>query len=124
MAGHGHDPDDAGREAPPSELVIFIAAEPGLAERLLAVHVPDERDRCRGCPNGAGPHLPWPCVLHRAAADAQAYQAERRRAQVASAPASHDQVQRNSSPLKKVRNSRTGAPAVVRLGQVPRRRMK
>jgi hypothetical protein len=52
------------------ELITFIAAEPGMADRLIRVHVPDERGRCRACSIGAqaGNHQ-WPCKL-RSAADA------------------------------------------------------
>lgn len=59
-----------GHQALSSELVVFIAAEVGLAERLLAAHVADDHGRCRGCPNGAAVHMPWPCPLHSAAVDA------------------------------------------------------
>lgn len=55
-----------------SELVVFIAAEKGLAGRLLAAHVPDDHGRCRACPNGAATNMPWPCPLHQAATDAHA----------------------------------------------------
>jgi hypothetical protein len=52
------------------ELITFIAAEPGMADRLIAAHVPDEHGRCRACSlgNSAG-HQRWPCRL-RSAADA------------------------------------------------------
>lgn len=62
------------------ELIIFIAAEAGLAERILAAHVPDEHDRCRGCPNGNAVHMPWPCLLHKAATAAQQHRRQGNRA--------------------------------------------
>lgn len=43
-----------------------LARLPGLTARLLVLHVPDERSRCRGCTSG-GTGLPgasWPCALH------------------------------------------------------------
>jgi hypothetical protein len=46
-------------------LVVFIAAEPGLAERLLAVHVDDGSGRCRVCSSGAqSGRNAWPCTIH------------------------------------------------------------
>jgi hypothetical protein len=58
------------------ELITFIVAEPGMADRLIRAHVPDSHGRCRACPIGAqaGNHQ-WPCKL-RSAADA-AKQADR-----------------------------------------------
>ncbi|GAA1310883.1 hypothetical protein [Pseudonocardia xinjiangensis] len=57
------------------ELTVFIAAESGMADRLLRAHVADRLGRCRGCPNGRAGHMPWPCSLHAAAIDALARQA-------------------------------------------------
>ncbi len=43
-----------------------LARLPETTRRLLAVHVPDERGRCRGCtaPGTGMPGAAWPCVLH------------------------------------------------------------
>jgi hypothetical protein len=49
-------------------VVAFIAAEDGMAERILNAHMPDRHGRCRGCPNSRTLNAPWPCMLHRAAA--------------------------------------------------------
>lgn len=56
-----------------SELLVFIGREAGLAERILAAHIADDHGRCEACPNGTAVHMPWPCPLHDAAADAQLY---------------------------------------------------
>jgi hypothetical protein len=54
-----------------AELVAFIAAEPGLADRLLAEHRNDGSGRCRVCTGGAqAGRYQWPCAIHRAATDA------------------------------------------------------
>lgn len=44
----------------------------GLASRLLAAHVPNERGRCKACtaPGYGTPHEMWPCVVHTIAASA------------------------------------------------------
>lgn len=52
------------------ELIIFIAGQAGMSDRLVATHVPDEHGRCQACPNGVAVNMPWPCPLHRAATDA------------------------------------------------------
>lgn len=54
-------------------LAAAIGAVPGLADRLLAEHVPDPDGRCRLCPIGAqaGWHR-WPCRIHVYAAAARA----------------------------------------------------
>jgi len=48
-----------------SPIVEFIAREPGLAARLLLVHVDDGSRRCRVCSGGAqsGRHE-FPCQIH------------------------------------------------------------
>ena len=52
------------------ELIAFIVAEPGMADRLIRAHVPDDQGRCRACPIGAqAGQQRWPCAL-RSAADA------------------------------------------------------
>ncbi|OLT21873.1 hypothetical protein BJF78_33740 [Pseudonocardia sp. CNS-139] len=53
------------------ELAVFIAAETGMADRILAAHVPDVRGRCCGCPNSSTGNMPWPCALRAAAVGAQ-----------------------------------------------------
>ena len=43
-----------------------LAWQPETTQRLLKLHVPDGRARCRGC-TGGGTGLPaatWPCRLH------------------------------------------------------------
>jgi hypothetical protein len=49
-----------------NELARELARMPGVPQRLLAVHVPDEHGRCRAC-TASGTGLPdgkWPCALH------------------------------------------------------------
>lgn len=54
-------------------VVVFIAGEPGMAQRLLDVHTDDGTGRCRSCAVGAGHgRHAWPCTIHRAAAAALA----------------------------------------------------
>ncbi len=50
-----------------------LARLPETTCRLLAVHVPDDRSRCRGCttPGTGMPGAAWPCVLHFYASAAQ-----------------------------------------------------
>lgn len=51
---------------PGGELAVQLGRLDGVAQRLLATHVPDPRGRCRGCTT-AGTGLPgagWPCALH------------------------------------------------------------
>ena len=52
-------------------LVTLIRSQPGMAERLLAVHDDDGSGRCRVCSTGgqAGRYR-WPCAIRMAAADA------------------------------------------------------
>ena len=53
-------------DSEPGELVVELGRLGVLAQRLLAVHVPDRHGRCRGCTVG-GTGLPgavWPCALH------------------------------------------------------------
>lgn len=51
-------------EAERAALVDVIADVPGLAERLLQVHRPDEAGRCAACPrNGLG-RVRWPCPIY------------------------------------------------------------
>jgi hypothetical protein len=55
----------------PNPIVVFIAAEPGAAARLLAAHVNDGTDHCRACVrNEQGARAAWPCPLHGLAAQA------------------------------------------------------
>jgi hypothetical protein len=52
--------------------VLTIAAAPGTADRLLAVHVNDGRGRCRICTiGGQAGHQQWPCWLYTAALEAR-----------------------------------------------------
>jgi hypothetical protein len=54
-------------------IVEFIAAEPGLADRLLALHVDDGTGHCRACPiGGQSGYLRWPCQIRILAARARA----------------------------------------------------
>lgn len=48
------------------ELAVQLARLAGVAQRLLAVHVPDPHGRCRGCttPGTGLPGAVWPCALH------------------------------------------------------------
>jgi hypothetical protein len=48
------------------ELARELARMPGVPQRLLAVHVPDDRGRCRACttPGTGLPGAEWPCALH------------------------------------------------------------
>lgn len=45
---------------------VFIAAQPGGPKRLLRIHQPDDRHRCRGCstPGTGTPGAEWPCPIH------------------------------------------------------------
>lgn len=54
---------DAG--SPLDEAVLFIARQPGGADRLLNAHRPDQRNRCRACtaPGTGVPQAPWPCPM-------------------------------------------------------------
>jgi hypothetical protein len=42
-----------------SEAILFVAAQSGGAQRLLAAHEPDTDGRCVAC----GRQAHWPCVL-------------------------------------------------------------
>ena len=72
MPGHRHHPAHGVTEvAEPrrgeavDELVTLMAAEPGMAQRLLAVHTDDGTGRCRVCTSGAqAARQHWPCPLH------------------------------------------------------------
>jgi hypothetical protein len=48
------------------ELAVQLGRLSGVAQRLLAVHVPDQHGRCRGCttPGTGLPGAVWPCALH------------------------------------------------------------
>lgn len=61
---------EVGSEAavPLGELALQLGRLGGVAQRLLAVHVPDRHGRCRGC---TVPGAVWPCALHFYAAAAQ-----------------------------------------------------
>jgi hypothetical protein len=46
-------------------LVALMVSQPGMAERLLAVHTDDGTGRCRVCSDGAqAGHHAWPCSIH------------------------------------------------------------
>ena len=49
-----------------SDVARELAGLPGVAQRLLALHVPDGRGKCRACtrPGTGLPGAPWPCPLH------------------------------------------------------------
>ncbi|GAA1280942.1 hypothetical protein GCM10009609_51170 [Pseudonocardia aurantiaca] len=50
------------------ELITFIAAEPGMADRLIREHASDPSGHCRVCSSGAqAGRSAWPCTLRRAA---------------------------------------------------------
>jgi len=52
-------------------LVTFIRCEPGVAARLLALHIDDGTGRCAICTAGSQTgHLAWPCQTQMAAAAA------------------------------------------------------
>jgi hypothetical protein len=53
-------------------IVEFIAAEPGLADRLLALHIDDGTGHCRACSIGQAGYLRWPCQIHILATRARA----------------------------------------------------
>lgn len=57
---------------PLGELALQLGRLGGVAQRLLAVHVPDWHGRCRGCtvPGTGLPGAVWPCALHFYAATA------------------------------------------------------
>lgn len=50
---------------------------------LLALHLPDEKGRCRACtaPGTGVPHDPWPCAVHDVAARADRIARARERGQ-------------------------------------------
>jgi protein-tyrosine-phosphatase len=51
-----------------AELIAFIAAQSGMAERLMREHVSDRSGHCRVCSTGAqAGRSAWPCTLRRAA---------------------------------------------------------
>jgi hypothetical protein len=55
----------AERHAGLDPIVEFIAAEPGMAVRLLAEHRDDGSGRCRVCPSGPqAARKVWPCPLY------------------------------------------------------------
>jgi len=74
--GRGFTPrPERGRAAPrclvTDELVRFIAAQSGMADRLLSIHVADAGGRCAGCAIGGQHGRPvWPCTIQVAAAAA------------------------------------------------------
>ncbi len=67
-AEHALPVDDGGVDRIAAEL----ARLPGVARRLLVLHVPDEQARCRECtvPGTGLPGAAWPCALHFYAAAA------------------------------------------------------
>ena len=55
-----------------SELAVLIARMDGVADRLLALHVPDRAGRhCLGCALPQTGCTPWPCTLHEVALQAR-----------------------------------------------------
>ena len=44
-------------------LVALINGEPGMAERILAVHIDDSTGRCAGCVQHDRPAASHPCVI-------------------------------------------------------------
>src|SRR5919108_5586627 len=78
---------------PVNELVALILSEPGMADRLLAIHADDGTGHCRVCSGGgqSGRDV-WPCTIHECA----------RRASVLERPDNYPQ--RSPNP-----RSRTGA---------------
>jgi hypothetical protein len=62
----------------PSEIGALLAELPGVADRLLAVHVPDPHGRCRACDLPQTPTPPWPCTLTAYAREASRLQRSRR----------------------------------------------
>lgn len=62
-----------------SDVARELADLPGVPQRLLAVHVPDGRGRCRGCtrPGTGIPGTEWPCALQLYAAAAVEIQKQR-----------------------------------------------
>ena len=55
-----------------SELALLLARLDGVADRLLAEHVPDRDGRhCRGCALPQSGSTPWPCTLHEIALQAR-----------------------------------------------------
>lgn len=49
----------------PSPVAAQLARMPRVVENLLAEHLPDARNRCRGCglPGTGSAYLAWPCSL-------------------------------------------------------------
>jgi hypothetical protein len=64
------DPDVPDRWA---QLAQILGTMPDVIERLMAEHVPDDTNRCRGCtlPGTGRPNEPWPCSLRKLAEQAQ-----------------------------------------------------
>ena len=61
------DDDDEGRTVI-NPLVVLIASQSGMAERLLAEHADDGSGRCRRCSTGGQTgRYRWPCAIHRGA---------------------------------------------------------
>ncbi len=57
---------------PPSPLAAFIAAQPGMAEKLLAEHRDDGTRHCVRCTAGAGAgRSTWPCTMAASATAAK-----------------------------------------------------
>ena len=58
-----------------SALARELSRLPGVAERLLALHVPDGHGRCRACttPGTGLPGAQWPCALHFYASSAEEF---------------------------------------------------
>lgn len=63
-----------------SPLAELIGNEPGMAERLLASHVPDRHGKCRACVNGGqSGNQVWPCSTYENARAAAQLVKQRRR---------------------------------------------
>jgi hypothetical protein len=59
-------------ESESDPLLVLIAGQPGMADRLMREHADDGSGRCTVCSGGAqsGRYL-WPCSIYRAAINAR-----------------------------------------------------
>jgi hypothetical protein len=63
-------PDTGDPQSVLDALTEFTALEPGMLERVLATHVPNQYGNCASC-SGQLRQTPWPCVHHYCALKAQ-----------------------------------------------------
>jgi hypothetical protein len=58
------------------QLAELLAGMPDVVQRLIVEHVPDAKNRCRGCtlPGTGSPNEPWPCPLRKLAEQARRLQ--------------------------------------------------